>query len=85
MTEYVHALIAKYGLTAAYVYISDYNFTNPNYGLKHILVMKAGSYEPEYLDNGRFDKQSQYRARLGSVKVKFVEGVQSMDISNYYS
>lgn len=84
LPEYVHDRFAKYGLTAAEVYVSDYNFLNPSYDIKEFLVMKAGDYKAEYLDDGRFDKQNQYRARLGCVKVKFKEGVESMLISNYF-
>jgi len=70
----LHDRLKVYGLMADTLKVSDYNRNNSDYNIIQKLVVKDGSYDPEY-----FDKQ---RRRLSRVKVQFKEGIQNVIKSN---
>jgi len=70
LPKYLHERFAIYGMMADELRVSDYNIHNSDFNLKRMVVVKDGSFEPEYLDNKG--------QRLSKVKVFFKRGVQSI-------
>ena len=80
--HWLHNRFSSYGCMADTLLISDYGLENPNYNLKRRNVIKAGTYEPKWLNKGRFQKDLRYIERSGYVTLDFVAGIQSQ-IKNY--
>jgi hypothetical protein len=56
------------------LFVSDYNYNNPDYSYNRKSVIKAGGYAPDYKVKG----YGSIYSRLSRVSVDFKEGIQSV-------
>lgn len=63
-----HDRIKAYALMADMLYVSDYNRNNSDFNIKKKQVIKAGAYEPNYVEHSWL--------RMQMVTVDFKEGIQ---------
>lgn len=82
LPQWIHDRLAVYAFMSDTLLVSDYNLGNSDYSIKQKNVVKAGGYEPAYLDNKPFDLQTRYLQRRSYVTVDFAEGIQSI-IKNF--
>lgn len=63
-----HDRLSVYMMMAGTRLVSDYNISNPDYGIKQFSIMKDGGYEPDYYQKNRNQK----------VKLVFTAGIQNI-------
>lgn len=68
--KYLHDRFGVYGMMADTLLVSDYNDNNSDYFLLRKQILKAGAYEPVYLDENGI--------RRSKVTVDFEAGIQSI-------
>lgn len=68
LPDEIHKRISVYAMMPNRLWVSDYNYSNPDYSINHLQIKKAGAYKPEYFDG----------VRESSVVVEFKAGVQNI-------